>query len=79
MTVVGGADATTATTTADINMYDRITGKWKKIDSLSFARCNTTVTAISNNAIIVIGGNTNVNYPGSSSLNIVELGQIKET
>ena len=77
LTVVGGSDVTHATT-ADINMYDRITGKWKKIDSLSFARCRTAVTAIGNNSVIVIGGCTSVNHAESSSLTIVELGQVKE-
>lgn len=78
--VVGGCDQTNKTT-ADIRTYDRTTKKWKKIDSLSFARSRAAVAAINNNAIIVIGGCTEdggKHYSKSSSLTLVELGQVEE-
>ena len=77
VTVVGGCDTTG--TTADIKMYDGTTEKWKKIDSLSFARSRAAVAAISNNAIIVIGGYTKeggFSDRKSSSSIVVELGQV---
>ena len=63
--VVGGYDAT-GTITEDIEMYDMSTEKWKKIDSLSFARYDTIATAINNNSIIIIGGCTSVDNPTSN-------------
>ena len=75
--VVGGLDATNTATT-DIMMYDYSTKKWKKIDSLSFARCKAAATAINNNAIIVIGGYTSFSDAKSTSLTVVELGQVEE-
>ena len=78
--VVGGCDKTNKTT-ADIKMYDRTTEEWKKIDSLSLPRSRVAVAAINNNAIIVIGGCTKEggkNYSKSSSLTLVELGQVEE-
>ena len=74
--VVGGNDATS--TTADIQMYDKTAEKWKRIDSLSFARSRAAASAINNNAIIVIGGYTKVGDCKSSRLTIVELGQVEE-
>ena len=75
--VAGGRDAAYITT-ADIMMYDNSTEKWKKIDSLSFARCRAATTAINNNAIIVVGGYTSVSDADSTSLTVVELGQVEE-
>ena len=75
--VVGGKD-TTYTATADIKMYDNSNKSWRKIGSLSSARCGVTVAAVNNNAIIVIGGYTTGGDKGSrksSSLKLVELGQ----
>ena len=74
--VVGGLEAHTAT--ADIMMYDNSTEKWKKIDSLSFARSKPVATAINSNAIIVIGGYTSFSDAKSTSLTVVELGQVEE-
>ena len=77
--VVGGYDATVAT--ADMKMYDRTSEKWKKIDSLSFARSSAAAAVINNNAIVVIGGFTKHRSPTdakSSSLNVVELGQVEK-
>ena len=75
--VVGGRNAT-HTTTADVLMYDRPAEKWKKIDSLSFARFRAATTAINDNALIVIGGFTNMSNPDSTSLTAVELGEVEE-
>ena len=72
--VVGGEDTTGTIPTADIKMYDSSNKSWKKIGSLSSARSLAAVAAVYNNAIVVIGGNTNANAK-SSSLTIVELGQ----
>ena len=75
--VVGGHDTSM---TADIKMYDRNLEKWRKIDSLSYARCSTAVAAINNNAIVVIGGYTKHGSTSdcmSSSLTVVELGQVE--
>ena len=75
--VVGGWD-TTGTTTADIKMYDNPNKSWKKIGSLSFARCKVAVAAVYNNAIIIIGGCTKTDSMAnikSSSVTVVELGQ----
>ena len=77
LTVVGGYNAINKTK-EDIMMYDKSTQKWKKIDFLSFARCRAAVTAISNNAIIVIGGCTSVHDHKSTSLSVVELGQVEQ-
>ena len=76
--VAGGYDAT-HTTTADIMMYDEYEEKWKKIDSLSLPRCRAAATAINNNAIIVVGGYTSTHdSKKSTSLTVVELGQVEE-
>ena len=75
--VVGGYNATNKTK-EDIMMYDKSTQKWKKIDLLSFARCRAAITAINNNAIIVIGGCTSVHDHKSTSLSVVELGQVEQ-
>ena len=76
--VVGGDDTTGTIPTADIKMYDDSNKSWKKIGSLSSARCRGAVAAVYNNAIITIGGctktDTTANYR-STSLTIVELGQ----
>ena len=62
-------------TTANIEMYDDSCKRWKKIDSLTFARTCTEVAAVGNNAIIVIGGCTDANNFASSAVATVELGQ----
>ena len=56
-------------------MYDDSRKCWEKIDSLSFPRTSTGVTAIGNNAIVVIGGCTDVNFASPSAITTVELGQ----
>jgi len=79
LVVVGGEDHTS--TTDDIEMYDKSTKTWKKIDSLSFARSRVAIAAINNNDIIVIGGYTkvgSVTNAMSSSLTVVELGQVEK-
>ena len=64
-------------------MYDSSIENWKKIDSLSLARSRVGVAAINDNAIIIIGGCTTtehqtINGIMSSSLTLVELGQVEE-
>ena len=78
--VVGGRDHTSdgGTPTADIKMYDNSSKSWKKIGSLSSARSRVVVSAVYNNAIVVIGGCTKggtIATVISSSLTVVELGQ----
>ena len=78
--VVGGRDYMNdgGTPTADIKMFDNSNKSWKKIGSLSSARSCVAVTAVYNNAIVVIGGCTkggSVANAKSSSLTVVELGQ----
>jgi len=75
--VVGGEDSPD-TTTADIKMYNNYNKSWKKIGSLSSAVSCLAVAAVYNNAIIVIGGYTKGgNNAKSSSLTVVELGQVE--
>ena len=65
-------------TTTDIKMYDDSNKSWKKIGSLLSARSRTALTAVYNNAVIIIGGCTKgggLTNHKSSSLTIVELGQ----
>ena len=74
--VVGGKNTTGTIPTADIKMNSN--KSWKKIGSLSSARCRVAVAAVYNNAIVVIGGCTNgdnLANAKSSSLTVVELGQ----
>ena len=76
--VVIGGENETGKTTDDVNMYDSSSKSWKKIAFLSPARSYTTAVAISDNAIVVIGGCTkgeNVTNATSTSLNMVHLGQ----
>ena len=78
--VVGGDDTTGTIPTADIKMYDNSNESWKKIGSLSSARCWVAVAAVYNNAIVVIGGCTKADTLAnakSSSLTVVELGQVE--
>ena len=75
--VVVGGDNTTGTT-ADIKMYDNSIKSWKKIGSLTSARCRAAVAAVYNNAIIIIGGCTKgdtIDNAKPSSVTVVELGQ----
>ena len=62
-------------TTANIEIQDDSSKRWKKIDSLSFARTCAAVAAVGNNAIVVIGGCTDANNFASSAVTTVELGQ----
>ena len=74
--VVGGSIS--GTTTADIKMYDNSNKSWKKIGSLSSARCSVAIAAVYDNAIIIIGGYTkegSVANAKLSSVTVVELGQ----
>ena len=75
--VVGGEDQSDTITSA-IKMYDDSSKSWKKISSLSSARSQVAIAAVSNNAIIVIGGYTKgdgTDNAKSFSLTTVELGQ----
>ena len=76
----GGRDHSSkgGASTKDIKMFDNPTSSWKKIASLSSARCAAAVVAVQNNAVIIIGGCTKGDsFPNrdKSSLTIVELGQ----
>ena len=74
--VVGGQYEGIAT--AVIAMHDNSNKSWKNIGSLSSARCDVSVAAVYNNAIVVIGGCTKGDSPAnhkSSCLTVVELGQ----
>ena len=78
--VVGGQDKTGTIPTADIKMYDNSNKPWKKIGSLTSARCKAAVAAVYNNAIIIIGGCTKADTAAnveSSSVTVVELGQLE--
>ena len=71
--VIGGQNANN-TIMADIFMYDYTNNTWKKVGSLSSARSYASVSAIYNNAIIVIGGYTR-NKHELSAKSLMELGQ----
>ena len=74
---VGGDDQNDAPT-SDIKMYDYSSKSWKKVASLSSGRSDVAIAAVSNNAIIIIGGCTKGGIHAnaqSSSLTTVELGQ----
>ena len=78
--VFGGRDHSTrgGASTKDIKMYDNSKKSWKKIGSLSSARCAAAAVAVYNNAIIIIGGCTkgdNLYNRKLSSLTLVELGR----
>ena len=79
--VVGGdQDKTGTIPTVDIKMYNSSNKckSWKKIGSLSSARCEAAVAAVYNNAIIIVGGCTTgdtIANARSSSVTVVELGQ----
>ena len=79
LTVLGGFGSTDVS--ADIEMYERSTRKWKKLNSLSFARSSAAVAVINNNVIFVIGGYTKQGGFAdamSSILTVVELGLVEE-
>ena len=57
--VIGGQNANN-TAMADIFMYDYANNTWKKVRSLSSARSYAFVSAMYNNAIIVIGEYTKI-------------------
>ena len=62
--------------TADIKMYDNSDQSWRNVGSLSSARYFTSVAAVDDNAIVVIGGCTKSKPErNSSSLTVVELGE----
>ena len=74
--VVGGSQS--AIPTSDIKILDDSNKSWRKIASLPSARARVAIATISNNAIIVIGGNTkggSIDNAKLSSLTTVELGQ----
>ena len=76
--VVGGWNHNDCISAPDIKMYNYSRKSWKKIGSLSSARCDVAVAAVYNNAIVVIGGYTKGDTKAnalSSCLTVVELGQ----
>jgi len=75
--IVGGEDQSD-TPTSDIKIYNNSSQSWQTVASLSSARTDLSVAAVSNNAIIVVGGcalGGGVAKAGSSNLCTVELGQ----
>ena len=75
--VVGGQNYNGAPT-SDIKMYDECCKSWRTMASLSSARTDVAVAAVSDNAIISIGGFVKAGSVAnalSSSLTTVELGQ----
>ena len=62
--VTGGRNAAHTTTTGII-MYDNSSGKWKKINSLSFAKCRFARHIFD---IIVVGGYTSLSDTKSTSV-----------
>ena len=78
--VLGGEDAAGTITTADIEVYQYSYRSWKKVGSLPYAKSRVAVIAVSNNAVIVIGGCTKPDTLAdrrSSSLAVVEQGQVE--
>ena len=74
--VVGGDN--NQQTTADIQMYDVMSKKWKKVDSLTFSRTLLAVAVVGDNAIIVMGGYTSAQQGFKSSpVHLVEMGQVE--
>ena len=75
--IVGGWNHSDKTSTANTKMYDNSDHSWS-VGSLSSPRSLVAVTAVDNNAIVVIGGCTKGGYVAdrdSSSLTVVELGE----
>ena len=65
--------------TSDISLYDTSKKSWIPVDTLATARKNVGVATITNNTLIVVGGNTkggSIEGAKSSSLSIVEIGHI---
>jgi len=73
--IVGGCD-NHFVATINVKMYDTTSKSWKKIDSLPSSRIAAAVATVGDDAIVVIGGCSDVKHPGPSSIKIVELGQI---
>ena len=73
--IVGGDNQQT---TADIQMYDVMSKRWKKVDSLTFSRTLLAVAKVGDNAIIVMGGYTSAQQEFKSSpVHLVEMGQVE--
>ena len=75
-----GGEGGSSTATTDIDMYNYSNNSWEKVGSLSSARSYATVSAIHNNAIIVIGECTKSRNTVDVKLSnlimtLVELGQ----
>ena len=73
--IIGGRDD--RLTTVDIRIYDVAGETWKTVDSLTFARSSAIVAMYSDNAIVVMGGHTDAHEFESSSINLVEMGQVE--
>jgi len=78
--VIAGGCGADLRPTADILIYDYSSIKvWSKIGSLSFARTETAIAVVSNNAIVVIGGCTSGKYLSITPIITVELGHVVYT
>ena len=76
--LVGGWNHKDKTPTANIKMYDNSDHSWRSVGSLSSARFFVSVAAVDDNAVVVIGGCTKGKPErNSSSLTIVELGEVE--
>ena len=74
--LVGGSDSQ-GNTVDDILLYNAAESTWMKVGALSGSRANLAVTAISNHAIIVLGGCTDSHTKDTAkatAVNTVELG-----
>ena len=73
--IIGGRDD--RLTTVDIRIYDIARETWITVDSLTRARSSAVVAMFSDNAIVVMGGHTNACDVNSSSLSLVQMGQVE--
>jgi len=73
--ILGGRSLKGEESTDCIRMYNNSEKSWKTIATLSSPRARVAVAAISNNAIIVIGGIAQIGGEDFYDLTLVELGQ----
>ena len=77
--IIGGSSSDGTVSTSDVSLYDSSINSWRKVDSLTSARCSVGVALLNSNSIIVIGGTSgggSVEGAMASSLTTVEIGNI---